>query len=275
MNLSNKPLISVIIPYYNHNRFVKKTLDSILEDTYPNKEIIIINDGSTELDSSNLENWIDTNRNFINIIYKKRTNKGITKTLNEMINLSSGKYIALIASDDYFINNTFSKRVDILENNKTKLMLVADAIVVDDDGKLLFESAMFEQRKAPKKNYFTDSGLKKEIIKRWSFVGPTSFMNKKIFDIVGNYNENLLIEDWDFYLRVVSKDLMLFFYVKVAAYRWHENNISKDETKNYLRDLCACETQKINIKNFKFPYNVLLWLRTKKCFKRLIQKYKK
>ena len=152
MNLSNKPLVSVIIPYYNHNRFVKKTLDSILEDTYPNKEIIIINDGSTELDSSNLENWIDTNRNFINIIYKKRTNKGITKTLNEMINLSSGKYIALIASDDYFINNTFSKRVDILENNKTKLMLVADAIVVDDDGKLLFQSAMFEQRKAPKKN---------------------------------------------------------------------------------------------------------------------------
>ena len=100
-------------------------------------------------------------------------------------------------------------------------------------------------------------------------------MNKKIFDIVGNYNENLLIEDWDFYLRVVSKDLMLFFDEKVAAYRWHENNISKDETKNYLRDLCACETQKINIKNFKFPYNVLLWLRTKKCFKRLIQKYKK
>ena len=144
MNLSNKPLVSVLIPYYNHNRFVKKTLDSILEDTYPNKEIIIINDGSTELDSSNLENWIDTNRNFINIIYKKRTNKGITKTLNEMINLSSGKYIALIASDDYFINNTFSKRVDILENNKTKLMLVADAIVVDDDGKLLFQSAMFE-----------------------------------------------------------------------------------------------------------------------------------
>ena len=68
---------------------------------------------------------------------------------------------------------------------------------------------------------------------------------------------------------------MLFFDEKVAAYRWHENNISKDETKNYLRDLCACETQKINTKNFKFPYNVLLWLRTKKCFKRLIQKYKK
>ena len=230
MNLSNKPLVSVLIPYYNHNRFVKKTLDSILEDTYPNKEIIIINDGSTELDSSNLENWIDTNRNFINIIYKKRTNKGITKTLNEMINLSSGKYIALIASDDYFINNTFSKRVDILENNKTKLMLVADAIVVDDDGKLLFQSAMFEQRKAPKKNYFTDSGLKKEIIKRWSFVGPTSFINKELFDIVGNYNENLLIEDWDFYLRVVSKDLMLFFFDFLATYRVHENNISKDET---------------------------------------------
>ncbi|MGJ0360115.1 glycosyltransferase [Aliarcobacter cryaerophilus] len=275
MNLENNPLVSVIIPYYNHNMFVEKTLNSILEDTYPNKEIIIINDGSTEHDSSNLNKWIEKNSGFINIIYKKRENKGVTKTINEMIKLSSGKYIALIASDDYFINNTFSKRVNILESNPNKLMLVSDAIVVDDYGKLLFQSAMFEQRKAPKKNYFTDSGLKKEIIKRWSFVGPTSFINKKLFDIVGDYNENLLIEDWDFYLRVVSKNLILFFDEKVAAYRWHDNNISKDETKNYLRDLCACETQKINIKNFKFPYNIILWLRSKKCFKRLIDKYKK
>lgn len=275
MNLENKPLVSVVIPYYNHNIFVRKTLDSILEDTYPNKEIIIINDGSTESDSSELEKWIENNHNFINIIYKKRENKGITKTINEMIKLSSGKYIALIASDDYFINNTFSKRVDILESNKSKLMLVSDAIVVDDYGELLFKSAMFEQRKSPKKNYFTDSGLKKEIIKRWSFVGPTSFINKKLFDIVGFYNENLLIEDWDFYLRVVSKDLMLFFDERVAAYRWHEKNISKDKTKEYLRDLCAYETQRDNVKNFRFPYNLILWLRSKKCFKRLIKKYKK
>ena len=269
MKSINYPLISIVIPYYNHNRYVVSTLNSIIKDTYPNKEIVIINDGSTELDSSDLLSWIDSNSHKIKIIYKKRENKGITKTINELILLASGEYMALIASDDYFINNTFLKRVEFLQQNPKKLMLVSDAIVVDDDEHILFNSAMFEQRGAIKERYLTDRGIKKEIIKRWSVVGPTSFIDRRLFDIVGFYDENLMIEDWDFYLRVVAKDLLIFFDEKVAAYRWHATNLSRNKESEYKRDLCLCQTLQKNIKNFSFPYNVLMWKKSRKCFKRL------
>ena len=266
----NKPLVSFLIPYYNHKQYVKKTLDSIYEDSYSNKEIIIINDGSTDPDDSSINLWIEHHHEDILINYVKRKNKGITKTLNELISLANGKYISVIASDDYLVNDTIIKRVEVLEAAyPKKLMLVSDAIVVDDQDNITFTSAMFEQRGAPKKNYFTDNGLKKEIIKRWSVVGPTGFIAKELFDRVGMYDETLMIEDWDFYLRVVSKDLLLFYDAKVAAYRWHAENTSQNKEGERKRYIELCLTMKRNIRRFSFPYNLLLWKRYRKCKKRL------
>lgn len=264
------PLVSFLIPYYNHKHFVIQTLDSILLDTYPNKEIIIINDGSTDTDDTAITSWIKLHCETLPIHYLSRQNKGVTKTINELIELSHGKYIALIASDDYLINNTITKRVDILEQHyPNKLMLLSDAIVIDNDDQKIFESAMFEQRKSPKKNYFTDKGLKKEIIKRWSVVGPTGFIARELFDIIGKYDESLMIEDWDFYLRVAAKDLLLFYDEKVAAYRWHPNNTSQNKENERKRDIELCLTMKNNIHHFSFPYNFMLWRRYRKCKKRL------
>ena len=58
--MPNKPLVSFLIPYYNHKQYVDQTLESILNDTYPNKEIIIINDGSTDTDISIINQIIVT-----------------------------------------------------------------------------------------------------------------------------------------------------------------------------------------------------------------------
>lgn len=264
------PLVSFLIPYYNHKHFVKQTLNSIIKDTYPNKEIIIINDGSTDVDDSEINMWIEANSRKLSITYISRENRGVTKTINELIQLSHGKYIALIASDDYFINNTITERVDLLEKlYPKKLMLLSDAIVIDNDDNKIFDSAMFEQRGAPKKNYFTDKGLKKEIIKRWSVVGPTGFIARELYDIIGMYNESLMIEDWDFYLRVVAKDLLFFHDAKVAAYRWHESNTSQNKESERKREIELCLTMKRNIHQFSFPYNIMLWKRYFKCKKRL------
>ena len=61
--MKNKPLVSFLIPYYNHKQYIGQTLDSILNDTYPNKEIVIINDGSTDTDISVINDWIERNSN--------------------------------------------------------------------------------------------------------------------------------------------------------------------------------------------------------------------
>jgi len=273
MNSHNHPLVSFIIPFYNHNHFVKQTLDSILEDTYPNKEIIIINDGSTNPDDSNIIDWIEKNDNKLYINYIKRKNKGVTKTLNELIELSKGKYIAVCASDDYFINNTITKRVEILENNPTKLLLLSDNIVVDDRGKKLYESNLFELRNTKKKYFKTDRGLKYVTINYWSLAGACYIVNRKIFDIIGKYNENLIVEDWDFFLRVVAKDFALFYDERVSAYRLHDSNAISNKTLDEKRELNVALAAKNNIKYFNSLYfKFLLWKKYRKAIKKIKNK---
>lgn len=258
-----QPLISVIIPYYNHNHFVQQTLESVLSDPYPNKEIIIINDGSSDPDDSTITEWIHLHHNDISITYKKRENKGITKTLNEMLSLAKGQYIAHIASDDFFINNTFTERVNLLQSHPKKLMLLSDAITVDDNSVKLYDSALFEQRGGKKEFYFTDHDLKREIIKRWCVVGPTTFIDRRLFEKIGGYDETLFYEDWDLFLRAVAKDFILFHDQKVAAHRWHQNNASSNPKTEYMRAKDLYQTAKQNLKNFSFPYKFMLWKRLK------------
>jgi glycosyltransferase involved in cell wall biosynthesis len=268
------PLVSVIIPFYNHNNYVKQTLDSVLADPYPQKEIIIINDGSSDPDDSNITSWIDKHHDEISITYKKRENRGITKTLNEMVAIAKGQYIAHIASDDFFINNTFSDRVHLLKRHPNKLMLLSDAITVDENGHQLYGSAMFEQRGGKKEFYFTDRGLKREIIKRWCVVGPTTFIDKRLFDTIGGYDETLFYEDWDLFLRAVSKDLILFDDHPVAAHRWHKNNASSNPRTEYYRACDLAATAQKNLKNFSLPYKFMLWKRSRK-WKQVMKKLEK
>jgi len=262
-----QPLISILIPYYNHNLYIKETLDSVIIDSYPNKEIIIINDGSTDLNDSNITGWIEQNRQKISIQYIKQKNIGITKTINKLISLAKGKYLAFIASDDFFINNTFQERVSLLQNNPNKLMLVSDAIIVNKESNKTHNSALIELKEVHIKNYLHDNTLKKEIIQNWAIVGSTPFMDKNIFNTVGYFNENIIVEDWDFFLRVVAKNLLLFHNEKVAAYRLHDTNASQNPEVRIqqVRDIYL--TAKNNLSLFSFPDRYYLWKRYRRLYK--------
>lgn len=271
MSLNNSPLISVIIPFYNHNHFIKKTLDSVLEDTYPNKEIIIINDGSSNPDDSNITKWIEQHKDEVSVQYSKRENRGLTKTLNELIGLSNGKYIIVCASDDYFINNTFSDRVQLLENSKNKKIVLADNVVINNDGEIIYKSNLFEARKHKISNYLSDFGLKRMIVKKWGFAGPCWLASKELFAEIGLFDEALIVEDWDFFLRFVCKDLAIFYPdKKVSAYRIHENNTisNPDKQQRMWEDLYY--TAKKHIKSFRNPYfKYIMWKNSRKNLKKV------
>jgi len=249
------PLVSILIPYYNHKQYVGQTLESILNDTYPNKEIVIINDGSTDTDISVINDWIESNSSKLPINFISRANKGITKTFNELARNSKGKYIVFCASDDYLINNTISDRVSMLEKNQEKMVLIADTSVVDGDSKTVHKSSIGEWLKySNRENYFTDDGLKYEIINRWSLTGPCNMMNKKLFIESGGYDESLFLEDWDFYLRAAANNSILYFDQQVAAYRLHGNNFTSSSNKNFKLLQSLYLTAKKNYKLFNEPY---------------------
>ena len=116
--MKNSPLLSVIIPVYNSETFLRKCLDSILHQTYPNIELILIDDGSTD-DSVNI--CLDYTHQYTNIRVVQSSNGGASKSRNIGLRLAKGDYITFVDSDDFLqpdiytaAINAFDESVDIV-----------------------------------------------------------------------------------------------------------------------------------------------------------------
>lgn len=227
--------VSILIPCYNHEKYVQRTLSSIIEDTYPYKEIIIINDGSPDDSDNRIKNWIADNEQKISITYLNRDNRGICVTINEMTRLAKGKYILPLASDDCLYGNTLERRIQILENNPDKTVLLNDAIVIDENDNVIMQSSATDYWKADKRKYLNDDDLIYECIRGPKVGGPIIMYDRSILDEIGMHPENLRIEDWYFYQRAACVKRMIYVDFKVALYRIHGDNFSGAEMKHGLK----------------------------------------
>ena len=122
-------MISIIIPIYNVEKYLEKCLDSILNQTYKNLEIILIDDGSTD-NSPNICNSYCEKDKRIKIIHKN--NEGVSSARNKGIELSKGKYIVFIDSDDYVSNEHIEVLYDCIISNNVDLV-ISNLIDISED----------------------------------------------------------------------------------------------------------------------------------------------
>ena len=236
VNTADVPVyVSIIIPCYNHEKFIERTLDSILTDTYPYKEIVIINDGSTDNSDLRIRDWITKNGQKIIITYTNRENKGICVTLNEMTVTAKGKYILPLASDDCLYGNTIARRIQILEDDPQKTVLLNDAMVIDAEDNIIMQSSATDYWKADKTKYGNDNDLIFECIRGPKVGGPIIMYDRSILDEIGIHPENLRIEDWYFYQRAACVKRMIYVDFKVALYRVHGDNFSGAKMEHALK----------------------------------------
>lgn len=109
-SISNTPLVSVIIPFYNNKQWLSEAIESVYSQTYSNYEVILVNDGSKEEISDLLSA-------FPTIKYFHQNNSGAGSARNKGIEAATGKYIAFLDSDDLWLPNKLSIQVDYMENN--------------------------------------------------------------------------------------------------------------------------------------------------------------
>lgn len=171
--------VSVIIPVYNTEKYLKKCLDSVVNQTYKNIEIIIINDGT--LDNSE-KIILDYQKKHSNIIYLKQKNKGQASARNLGIKKASGDYITFIDSDDYVDLNMIGSMVSLI-NSKTDIV-ICDIKKEYEDKTVLFKN-YWNIKKESNKNYMT------------SHMGPVArlyktslFKDNKIY-----FKEGVIYED--------------------------------------------------------------------------------
>ena len=130
--------ISIIVPIYNASKYLKKCLDSLVNQTKKELEFILINDGSTDDSESIIKNYSDTR-----IKYFKRSNHGIGKTRNFGINKSTGKYIMFLDSDDYLEENACEVLYKKIDKERLDLV-VCDFYRVVNDSKVIEKNTSFK-----------------------------------------------------------------------------------------------------------------------------------
>ena len=239
----DKPLVSVILPAYNHARYVEATLDSIAAQDYPNLELVAINDGSKDDTHAIMEAWIEAHSPDLSINYRNRENRGISATLNELLSMARGRYIAGASSDDLLLENSISSRVDYLLEHPDKRAVFGDYTVIDDQGNTIHQSGITQLHGGRKECFLNDESMKIELLSRFCVAGPVLMFDRTMFGTTGFYEESLAFEDWDMYLRMAAHHVLGFVDRPVAAYRWH--------------DLCTCRNQEKSLQRAQYERGIL------------------
>jgi glycosyltransferase involved in cell wall biosynthesis len=259
-NTAALPLVSVLIPAFNHEHFVQRCLDSVLEDPYPAKELVIIDDGSTDGTGERIADWVATHCMDIPIEYVRRENRGVAATLNELAARASGEFLRLGASDDYLLPGGLDAQVRYLLAHPRKGAVIGDSIVVDREGNTLHGSGMCDLHGADKRLYRSDDGIRRAVISQWAVGGPVALVRKSALETVTLWTEGLRIDDWDLFLRLAAGDALGFIDVSVCAYRLHGTNLSKTR-HTATRLINLAESRQVALRRadlFDEPYRTLL-----------------
>jgi glycosyltransferase involved in cell wall biosynthesis len=223
-NTNNYPLVTIIASCYNQDNFVIESLDSIKAQTYPNIELIIWDDCSTDNSVKTIDAWIENNHINCKFI-RHNENKGICKSLNEAFGNAKGKYLQLIALDDILLQDKIERHVEILEKTDETIALVfSDAYLIDKDGNLKNNYFLESYRS----NLELNSGNFMNELLIGNFIPAMSVLYKiDIINQVGLWDEKLHYEDYDMLLRLANKYDFILDKQMTVKYRLHDTNLHK------------------------------------------------
>jgi glycosyltransferase involved in cell wall biosynthesis len=192
--MKQTPLVSVVMPCYNSSKYLKKAIDSILNQTLKDFEFIIVDDGSTDTTKNIIESYNDPK---IKYVYKE--NGGIGSALKLGCALARGKYIARMDSDDICFADRFQKQVDFLESNDKYILVSSAVIYIDDQSKILGRSFPYQN----------DAEIKEILIYDSPIAHPAVVFLREAYNKTGGYIELVISEE--FYLWNLMKRFGRFY----------------------------------------------------------------
>ena len=223
------PLISVIMPSYNHERFISEAIESVLNQTFTDLEFVIIDDASKDKSKEIIKVYEEKDSRIRAFFHSE--NKGIARTTNDGIERVKGEFIAFIDSDDIWAIDKLKKQAKVLEKNDD-LIVWSEGEIIDATGSPLGE--LFTQRhNASKKKKSGD--IFEELLKgNFIFGSSLIFKRENIGDI--RFDERLkYLNDYKFMVNLARRYKYYFIQEPLARYRIHERNTITDK-KGYLND---------------------------------------
>ena len=212
------PRFSVIIPVYNKEKYLSKTIESVLQQSFIDFEIIIINDGATDSSEKIIEGFKDPRIQSI-----KQENQGVSAARNAGINAANANYIALLDADDIWKEN-YLEQINTLIEGYPKQHVFATVCTIESRGKMYkptYSVANLSPDKSYVLPYFASSYINTIL------TSSSTVVHKDVFEKIGHYNPTLRSgEDTDLWIRVGLDYKVVFLNTPLATYRFEASSLS-------------------------------------------------
>ena len=208
--MTNNPLVSVILPSHNREKYISQTIESCLAQTYTNFELIIIDDCSSDTSVDIIKTYAARDQR-IKLI-RNSANKKLPATLNIGFRVAKGEYYSWISDDNLFVPNALEVMVETLDVNQEVGLVYADYTTISSEGKTI--ARIYQE--SP------------EYLPIRDCVGACFLYRATVAEQVGKYNEQLfLIEDYEYWLRFGLQAKMYHIPESLYLYRVHSASLTQ------------------------------------------------
>ncbi len=211
--------VSVVVPSYNHARFVEKTLHSIMKQSLQPTYLLVIDDGSKDNSPSIIERTLNDCAFPCELI--ARSNRGLCATLNEGFERTSGEYFAYLGSDDLWLPEFLNARVRMLDSRVDAVLAYGHAFFTDEENRIVDSTADWAE--------YADGDAKEMLLQTTAPMSPTVVYRREALE-QERWDEASALEDYDLYLRLSAKGDFAFDPQILSAWRRHKSNVSWDQT---------------------------------------------
>ncbi len=245
--------VSVLMPSYNHARFIETAIESVLSQTYQDFEIIIVDDGSTDNSAEIISRFRSQK---LRVEYLKR-NGGACEAMNIALSMSRGDYIAVCNSDDAWVAHKLETQCSFLDRNRDICAVFSDVNWIGADGECLESGDSPYDRVFEQKNRSRWAWLRDLIEGGNCLCHPSVLIRREVYEAVGNYDRRLRqLPDLFMWTKTVQYGDIFVMPEKLVRFRLHDSNTSapSEATNNRSineHSLIVRETVK-NITPFNF-----------------------
>jgi alpha-1,3-rhamnosyltransferase len=211
--------ISVVIPSYNHARFVQSTLRSIFRQTLAPAKLLVIDDGSTDDSPRIIDATLKDCPFPCELI--ARENRGLSATLNQGLAETTGEYFAYLGSDDVWLAEFLKARIELLESRADAVLAYGHAYFIDEQDRIIDCTSDWAD--------YADGDPKSMLLKTIAPMSPTVVYRREALT-KHRWNEGARLEDYDLYLRLSAEGEFAFDPRVLSAWRRHRTNTSWDQT---------------------------------------------
>ena len=232
------PLVSLVVLCYNSSGTIVETLESIKNQTYPNIELIVSDDYSTDDTLLVVKNWLNANEDrfvYTNLVTTKK-NTGVAGNINRGVHDSHGQWIKSLAGDDILVPNAIEEFIRFIDEHSESIkMCVCDVEPFTTSGEkpsavIELYKSFFEKECEPYEKQL------RRVMTELVFIGPVYFYSRELFDQVGGFSEEYgCAEEWPFVYKVLRNGNPIYaLNKKLIRYRVQEKSLSHVKENNRL-----------------------------------------